>query len=146
MSAPRTPIIVESGTWSGNLIRRARKAGRCDYWRGLSNGGRCRNRIEPGDLYLEGEMNDDAGGYGADRYCLGCIGEHEGIQEAIAQALGEPIPAAQEEESEPLLNIHYHCPKCSHDWQEQWSCACDSECPECGESDIQASEWEEVKG
>lgn len=26
----------------------------------------------------------------------------------------------------------YRCDDCDQDWEEEWSCACDSECPECG--------------
>lgn len=67
-------IQVRSGTWQGQPIRRARKAYRCDYWHGASSGGRCRNTINAGDHYMEGEANDRAGGFGADRYCLDCAG------------------------------------------------------------------------
>jgi predicted nucleic acid-binding Zn-ribbon protein len=27
---------------------------------------------------------------------------------------------------------HYHCGDCGTDWQDEWSCCCDDECPECG--------------
>ena len=76
MSTVSTPRQIESGPWLGHAIRRARKAGRCDYW--LGERGRCTNRIEVGDEYLEGEFSDDAGGYGRDRYCMACAkGENE---------------------------------------------------------------------
>lgn len=42
------------------------------------------------------------------------------------------------------LQVDYHCQHCEHDWQEEWSCACDSECPNCGAGDIGASDWEEL--
>lgn len=48
---------------------------------------------------------------------------------------------AAEAEQEHLLDIEYRCPTCAHEWQEQWSCACDSECPECGTKDITALSW-----
>lgn len=83
----KTPILVDSGTWRGNVIRRARKGSRCDYFHGAAIG-KCKNRIEPGDLYLEGEMNDTAGGYGSDRYCMNCVAGHEGVTAAIAKARG----------------------------------------------------------
>jgi hypothetical protein len=51
---------------------------------------------------------------------------------------------ADEAERERLLNIQYRCPNCGHEWQEQWSCACDSECPHCGLKDITALSWEEI--
>jgi hypothetical protein len=50
----------------------------------------------------------------------------------------------EEEESE-LLEIHYRCPFCFHEWTERYSCACDSECPKCGAGDITALSWEEVE-
>lgn len=30
---------------------------------------------------------------------------------------------------------HYHCGDCGADWDDEWSCCCDDECPECGSSD-----------
>lgn len=27
---------------------------------------------------------------------------------------------------------HYHCGGCGTDWEDEWSCCCDDECPECG--------------
>jgi hypothetical protein len=67
-------LFVQGGWLDGHPIRRARKSYRCDYWRGLSNGGRCNRPIRPSDLYVEGEMNDEAGGFGHDRYCPSCAG------------------------------------------------------------------------
>ncbi len=26
----------------------------------------------------------------------------------------------------------YHCEACDVEWTDEWSCACDDECPECG--------------
>lgn len=40
--------------------------------------------------------------------------------------------------------IRYLCPACQHQWHEVWSCACDSECPECGCGDIQTSDYEVI--
>lgn len=28
--------------------------------------------------------------------------------------------------------VRYVCPACDCEWQDQWSCACDDECPNCG--------------
>jgi hypothetical protein len=66
---------ITGGWLDGHLIRRARKPTRCDYWRGLDNGGRCNAPIQPGDLYAEGDCTlDRAGGFGHHRYCLSCAG------------------------------------------------------------------------
>jgi hypothetical protein len=64
---------ITGGWLDGHPIRKARKAHLCDYWHGIHNGGRCNKPINPGDQYVEGDPNDDAGGYGADRYCFDCI-------------------------------------------------------------------------
>lgn len=66
--------------------------------------------------------------------------EAETIEPTMADAMAVLASVEQEQE----LLIEYHCTKCSHDWQEQWSCACDSECPNCGQSDIEASDWKEL--
>lgn len=29
---------------------------------------------------------------------------------------------------------HYHCRDCDMSWNDEWSCACDDECPNCGVS------------
>jgi hypothetical protein len=83
-------IVVEKGTWRGAPIRKARKAGRCDYWRGAQAGGMCAARIAPGDFYMQGEMNDTAGGWGSDRYCMDCAGPE--AREALATALEREKP------------------------------------------------------
>ena len=43
-----------------------------------------------------------------------------------------------------MLNINYECPTCGHQWTELYECACDSECPECGEGAITAASWTEA--
>ena len=50
-----------------------------------------------------------------------------------------------EQDDERLLNIEYQCPSCGHEWQEQWSSACDSECPVCGLKNISALSWDSVE-
>lgn len=66
---------VEDGWLKGSPIRTARKPHRCNYWQGLSNGGRCSHIIQIGEQYVEGDGNDEAGGYGNDRYCMAHITE-----------------------------------------------------------------------
>lgn len=43
-----------------------------------------------------------------------------------------------------MLNIQYECPTCGKQWTEVYECACDSECPECGEGAITAASWTEA--
>lgn len=42
--------------------------------------------------------------------------------------------------------IAYLCPFCKHEWREEWSCACDSDCPECGARHITALAYVETEG
>ncbi len=44
------------------------------------------------------------------------------------------------------LTIKYLCPNCNLKWEEQWTCACDSECPNCGLSNIMALSWDTARG
>jgi hypothetical protein len=75
-----TSPAIQPGAWlDGHPIRRARKRYTCDYWHGRPAdpalpSGRCKNVIQPGDLFVEGERNDEAGGFGYDRYCAACGG------------------------------------------------------------------------
>lgn len=64
-----TPNIVNY-VEPGAVVRRARKAGRCDAIIGWAPIERCVNRIESGDLYVEGCPNEHAGGFARDRLCL----------------------------------------------------------------------------
>lgn len=64
------------------------------------------------------------------------------VSECFAQLDAEDEEAFNAEaEEERLLDIEYRCPECDHDWQEQWSCACDSQCPNCGLKNITALSW-----
>ncbi|MFZ0525389.1 MAG: hypothetical protein WA776_12140 [Xanthobacteraceae bacterium] len=27
---------------------------------------------------------------------------------------------------------YYECDRCGYEWQDEWSCMCDDDCPECG--------------
>lgn len=35
---------------------------------------------------------------------------------------------------EPIKTYHnwYKCPRCNHEWEDEWDCGCDDDCPECG--------------
>ena len=43
-----------------------------------------------------------------------------------------------------LLQIKYECSVCGCRWEEVWDCTCDSECPDCGQRDIEAVNREEI--
>lgn len=65
----KTPRQIVGGVWDGNMIRRARKAGLCEYTC-------CRNHIEKGDEYFEGEGDPfKAAGFGVERYCMDHLSE-----------------------------------------------------------------------
>jgi hypothetical protein len=34
----------------------------------------------------------------------------------------------------PLLFNRYHCDDCDASWSDEWSCACDDDCPRCGKA------------
>ncbi len=40
---------------------------------------------------------------------------------------------------------HYRCPECGEEWQDEWSCACNDECPGCGLKDIEPRESVETQ-
>lgn len=50
---------------------------------------------------------------------------------------------ANQNDDERLLDIDYRCPKCGHEWEETYECACDSECPVCDLNNITALDWKE---
>ena len=39
---------------------------------------------------------------------------------------------------------HYRCPRCGEEWQDEWSCACNDECPGCGLKDIEPQQSAEA--
>jgi hypothetical protein len=36
------------------------------------------------------------------------------------------------DETERWFVNRYHCSECNESWSDEWDCACDDECPECG--------------
>lgn len=50
---------------------------------------------------------------------------------------GDPYP------EDHVQTNTYTCPTCNYSWQDVWSCGCDDECPNCGESDISPTESED---
>lgn len=76
--------------------------------------------------------------------------EHEDAM--LCVTCGEESEALNDDDEcpdcETWLVIQYRCPVddggCGHEWSEEWSCACDSECPECGLKNITALSWEDA--
>ncbi len=68
------------------------------------------------------------------------------ISEHFAEldAEDEDAFASGESNDEPMLEIDYRCPECGHEWSERWTSACDSECPQCGTTNITASHWRDL--
>lgn len=56
-----------------------------------------------------------------------------------------PPETDYQHEPERWFRIVYECPECGYEWSEEWSCACDSECPNCHTGDITAKDWEEIE-
>lgn len=88
-------------------------------------------------MLFRGELVDDCTEDEARREALR-------LSDVCAELDAEDQAALDAEEDERMLNIDYRCPNCGHEWTEQWSCACDSECPECGTTDITALIWEDA--
>lgn len=65
------------------------------------------------------------------------------IADHFAELDAEDQYEADQNDDEPLFDIEYRCPDCGHEWHEQWSSACDSECPSCGTENITALDWHE---
>jgi predicted Zn-ribbon and HTH transcriptional regulator len=36
----------------------------------------------------------------------------------------------------------YECDECGYTWEDEWSCACNDTCPECGRREIEPYEYE----
>ena len=87
----KTPIEITAGWLEGHLIRRARKAKPCRHGIRVSGdpSSRCTNTIQPGDLYVEGELDTHgpAGGFAFLPYCLECMAvTTPEVQQAIKRA------------------------------------------------------------
>jgi hypothetical protein len=89
-------------------------------------------------MLFRGEMLFDSDVVAARRHALM-------VSECFAQLDAEDEEAFDAEpDAERLLDIEYCCPECDHEWQEQWSCACDSQCPNCGLKNITALSWSDA--
>jgi hypothetical protein len=82
--------------------------------------------VEIRDYDVEGDWDEDN---------ISCKVDHEGCryQEMIFPI--EEIDLGSEKKEltdEPIKYINYYrCPDCNIEWQDEWSCACDDECPVC---------------
>lgn len=47
------------------------------------------------------------------------------------------VPAKYSPDGDRHFVNHYRCPECGEEWQDEWSCACNDECPGCGLKDIE---------
>lgn len=61
----------------------------------------------------------------------------------LALPVGTPEPPAERPPS-PWFRIFYKCPECAEEWEEEWSSACDSECPKCGTENIECDRYEDM--
>lgn len=39
---------------------------------------------------------------------------------------------------------YYRCPECEHEWEDEWSCQVDDDCPECGARHISPYDSEDA--
>lgn len=49
-------------------------------------------------------------------------------------------------EPAPRYRNYYRCERCGHEWNDEWSCQCDDECPSCGARDMTPYRSEDVEG
>ena len=92
----KTPIEVRGGWLNGHLIRTCRKPFRCDYNHGRVNGGRCKRIVEPGHLYVEGDVDPyRAGGFASYRYCFACAGPE--VRQTVADREVRQRPQPKED-------------------------------------------------
>jgi len=47
---------------------------------------------------------------------------------------------------EYLYHNKYQCPNCGAEWEDDWDCGVDDECPECDTRDISPYESTEIDG
>jgi DNA-directed RNA polymerase subunit RPC12/RpoP len=47
-------------------------------------------------------------------------------------------------EPEPTMTLFYRCPSCSEEWQDEWDCEVDDECPACGLRHIEPYDAEDL--
>lgn len=38
----------------------------------------------------------------------------------------------------------YTCPECNYEWEDEWDCGCDDDCPACGKRHITPMESEQL--
>ena len=46
--------------------------------------------------------------------------------------------------AEQMLDIKYKCPDCGHEWEDQYTSACDADCDACGAKNIEALSYTET--
>jgi hypothetical protein len=51
---------------------------------------------------------------------------------AKVMELDKPRTEPVSEEDQAWYRNQYECPRCGTEWEDQWSCGCDDECPDCG--------------
>lgn len=56
----------------------------------------------------------------------------------VLKMLGREQDVTKGSAKETLLEVAYRCPDCDHEWTEEWTSACDSECPYCLLKDVTA--------
>jgi rubrerythrin len=102
---------------------------------------------EPGETKFElTALNDDIGREPAvHEWCL----DLDAVEESIAGV--EKMGSEEWKRSRlPVDHVelkwrnHYKCPKCSHEWTDEWDSQCDDDCPNCGERHISPTDSEDI--
>jgi len=58
-------------------------------------------------------------------------GDEEPDQSGPPGEDNDPEVVLDEDEGTSMIN-HYCCPECDHEWADEWSCAADDDCVNCG--------------
>ena len=98
----------------------------------IINGGCASVEYKPDHIEIEIRDYDTDG---VDEAVLTTDEEGDEYQEMIFEAETEKVVVELDpiEPDEPIKYINYYrCPDCNEEWQDEWSCTCDDECPTCG--------------
>lgn len=90
---------------------------------------------KPNDIEIEIRDHDIEGDWDPDNKQCKTDNDGDRYQEIIFPAKDKKttVEFLPMTEDEPItMTNYYQCENCHTKWQDEWSCACDDECPKCG--------------
>lgn len=107
---------------------------------------------EPGEAKFElTALNDDIGREPAvHEWChdLNAVEESIAAVEKMGTAEWQNSRKPSDEDAEEMKvrwRNHYKCPRCGHEWTDEWDSQCDDDCPNCGNRHISPTSSEEIE-